>query len=220
MIPSLTNRIYGVVIIMWNEYRPDDCAVVFKTKEEHGALSNMAAGFPLVVCGVSVRTAEALYQALRYPDMPEVQREIIDAASPMTAKMIGKPYRLQTRQDWDSIRLNLMEWCLRVKLIQNWTNFSEALLATGDKPIVELSRKDDFWGAKPTASGILVGANHLGLLLEKLRHEIKEGTIAELDTIRALEVDNFRLLGNLIGDISSKQKQDGINCEEDFQLVS
>src|SRR5688500_12497164 len=110
----------------------------------------MAGGFPLLVNGVRILTSEALYQACRFPHLPKVQSLIIDQRSPLTAKMKSKPYRSDSRPDWDHIRVKVMRWCLRVKLVQNWHRFSSLLLETDERPIVEESRKDDFWGAKPT----------------------------------------------------------------------
>ena len=52
-----------------------------------------------------------------------------------------------------------MRWCLRVKLAENWRSFGDLLLATGDRPIVEESKKDTFWGARPREDGALVGQN-------------------------------------------------------------
>ena len=58
-------------------YRRADSAVFLKTKEKYGGLSNMAGGFPLVVNDIKIRTSEALYQAYRFPHIPDVQRLII-----------------------------------------------------------------------------------------------------------------------------------------------
>ena len=58
-------------------YERSKSVVFFKTKEAFGGLSNMASGFPLRVNGVRIHTSEALYQACRFPHMPEVQRKII-----------------------------------------------------------------------------------------------------------------------------------------------
>src|SRR5579859_3354816 len=100
-------------------YDPAKAAVFCKTTEGFGGLSNMAGGFPLRVNGINILTSEALYQACRFPHLPEVQRLIIEQKSPMTAKMKSKPYRDQSRSDWDSVRVRIMRWCLRVKLAQN-----------------------------------------------------------------------------------------------------
>ena len=177
--------------------------VFFKTKEAFGGLSNMAGGFPLSVNGSHIRTSEALYQACRFPHLPGVQRLIIEQRSPMTAKMKGKPYRQDSRRDWNRVRVNIMRWCLRVKLAQNWIAFSRLLLDTGNRPIVEQSRKDDFWGAKPADDRILVGMNVLGRLLMELREQVKSEPAAGLFEVQPLSIDDFLLCGQVIECIRS-----------------
>jgi type I restriction enzyme S subunit len=174
-------------------------SIVFrKTKEAFGGLSNMAGGFPLNVNGVRIRTSEALYQACRFPHLPEVQREIIVQRSPMTAKMKGKPHRADSRSDWVQVQVRVMRWCLRVKLAQNWNSFSELLLETGEHPIVEESPRDAFWGAKPVDGHKLVGMNVLGRLLMELREEVKRRDRASLLRVEPLGISNFRLYGRQI----------------------
>ncbi len=182
-------------------YKRSECAVFSKTKEAFGGLSNMAAGFPLRVNGVRILTSEALYQACRFPHRPEVQRIIIGEASPMTAKMKSKPYRKDSRPDWDRVRVKVMRWCLRVKLAQNWNEFSRLLLATRERSIVEESRKDDFWGAKVMGDETLVGMNVLGRLLMELREEIKQGDRERLSRVEPLDISDFRLYGEQISAI-------------------
>jgi type I restriction enzyme S subunit len=173
-------------------YDPSASVVFLKTNERFGGLSNMAPGFPLRVNGVRIRTSEALYQACRFPHLPDVQRKIIDEHSPMTAKMRSKPFRKDSRSDWDAVRVKIMRWCLRVKLAQNWREFGRLLLATGDRPIVEQSRKDDFWGAKVAADGSLVGMNVLGRLLMELREQLK-GDEVGLYSVEPLAITEFLL---------------------------
>lgn len=156
-------------------YDRGQSVVFLKTNEPFGGLSNMAGGFPLEVNGCRIRTSEALYQACRFPHLADVQRLIVRQISPMTAKMKSKPYRRDSRPDWNIVRVKIMRWCLRVKLAQNWSKFSELLLATGNRSIVEESRKDDFWGAKAMDHCTLVGRNVLGRLLMELREEVKAG---------------------------------------------
>ncbi len=175
-------------------------SVVFcKTQEAFGGLSNMAAGYPLVVNGVDIRTSEALYQACRFPHRPDVQRLILAERSPMTAKMKGKPHRHDTRPDWDAVRVSIMRWCLRVKLAQNWRQFSELLLSTDERPIVEESRKDDYWGAKVVDPGTLVGMNVLGRLLMELREEVKSAPADQLQRVEPPRIPDFQLYGQPIG---------------------
>jgi len=166
----------------------------------------MAPGFPVRINGVLILTVEALYQACRFPHMPEVQRRILEQHSPMTAKMVGKPYRAESRPDWDRVRVKIMRWCLRLKLLMHRSSFGDLLLSTGDRPIVEDSRKDDFWGALHVGSETLVGGNVLGRLLMELREEIKSGT--ELRFLEPPAIPSFLLYGKAIGLFDFRTEQE------------
>lgn len=179
-------------------YERNNCIVFLKTKEAFGGLSNMAGGFPLRVNGIRIFTSEALYQACRFPHLPDVQRIVLGEPSPMTSKMKSKPYRQNSRPDWDQVRVRVMRWCLRVKLVQNWKSFGDLLLATDDKPIVEESRKDDFWGANPVDDQTLVGMNVLGRLLMELREEFKSDRRDALLRVEPLPIPDFLLMGQFI----------------------
>ena len=176
------------------------CVVFRKTNEEFGGLSNMAPGFPLFFGETMIRTTEALYQVCRFPQLPDVQKKIIDDPSPMGAKMASKPHRKQTRTDWDEVRTDIMRWCLRVKLAQNWDRFGNLLQSTGDKPIVEDSHKYRFWGAVPDGEFTLRGANVLGQLLMELRDQLRAAPDS-LEIVEPLEIPDFLLLGEQIGSV-------------------
>lgn len=180
------------------EYSRKKCAVFCKTKEKFGGLSNMASGFPLVINGTHVRTSEALYQLCRFPKRPDVQKLIIQEASPMAAKMRSKPYRKYTRFDWDETRVLIMRWALSVKLIQNWRKFGNLLNSTGTMPIVEESKKDNFWGAKPTTEDILIGQNILGRLLMELRLFYKQCLNLPIRPLPPPDIPDMLFLGEQI----------------------
>jgi ribA/ribD-fused uncharacterized protein len=148
-----------------------------------------------------IRTSEALYQACRFPHLPEVQRLIIAQASPMTAKMKSKPYRKDTRPDWNRVRVKVMRWCLEVKLAQNWAKFSQLMLQTGNQPIVEESRRDEFWGAKPVDDQTLVGMNMLGRLLMELREAVKSKGSDQLQVVDPPDIPKFFLFGRPVAAI-------------------
>ncbi len=168
-------------------------AICFRmTSGAFGGLSNMAPGFPLRVNGLHIYTSEALYQACRFPHLPEIQKMIVEQRSPMTAKMRSKPYRRDSRTDWDRVRVKVMRWCLRIKLVQHSCKFKDLLLSTDSRSIVEESQKDDFWGAKPTEDGTLIGTNVLGRLLMELREEVKKGK--EIVCVSPLTIPDFLLL--------------------------
>lgn len=80
-----------------------------------------------------------------------------------------------------------------MKLAQNWREFGRLLLATHDQPIVERSRKDDFWGAKVEEDGTLVGMNVLGRLLMELREILKSEDAESLKLVEPLPIERFLL---------------------------
>ncbi len=132
----------------------------------------MAAGFPIAVAGTAFRTTEALYQAMRFPEHPAVQREIIDQRSPMGAKVVARREDGYTRSDWMTVRREVMRWCLLVKAVQHLETFAILLRECPAPSIVEESSRDEYWGAVPRPDGMLRGANMLGCLLMELREQL------------------------------------------------
>ena len=198
-------------------YRTDECVSFRKTNEEFGGLSNMAGGYPIVVNGINIRTSEALYQAMRFPDYPEIQKEIIEQKSPMTAKMVAKKYRAsKTRSDWDQKRIAIMKWSIRVKLIQNKDTFGKLLLQTKDLPIVEMSHKDQFWGAKLLHEGVFEGTNALGRLLMELREFYK--TNESCKEVAAPNVKNFKLYGLALENTTATADKDQFIAKDKDRL--
>jgi type I restriction enzyme S subunit len=182
---------------------PNDCVVFRRTGGRFGGLSNMAPDFGVEVNGVSFRTSEALYQACRFPHLPEVQEAIIAEPSPTDAKKISRRHRTASRPDWTIVRLGVMWWCLRVKLAHNVERLKALLDATGDKDIVEAAANDSFWGAKPQEDGSLLGKNRLGLLLLELRDYVKGGTEEALRRVEPPPIPNFLLFGRPIASITT-----------------
>ena len=181
-------------------YRRSEAVVFYKTKEAFGGLSNMASGYPLEINRVRILTSEALYQACRFPHFPEIQQDIIQQRSPIAAKMKSKFHHKNVRSDWEEVRYKVMRWCLRVKLAQHHAAFGGLLLATRDRPIVEQSRKDDYWGAKPSdeTGDTLIGQNVLGRLLMELREKFRNDAEGSLKTVLSLNIPDFLFLGHPI----------------------
>ncbi len=179
------------------KYEKNKCISFKSTKAHHGALSNMAPNYPIYINGTILRTAEALYQSLRFPNHPEVQKEIIQYSSPISAKKFGRTHLNKTRSDWNKIRFKVMKFCIEIKLNQNYEIFSQMLLATKDLPIVEYTDKDKVWGA--TLEGeYYVGTNALGRLLMELREKVKSDNFE----LTIPDIENFRFLGKEIDENS------------------
>lgn len=176
----------------------EDCVVFCKTTDEYGDLSNMSSAFPLKVGGVRAPSSEALYQACRFPAEPDWQREILRQNSPMSAKLKAKKDGRRahhSRPDWELVCLDVMRWALRVKLAQHFTRMAALLRSTRQRAIVELSKRDGFWGAVPEEEGLLVGRNQMGLLLMELRQHVLARPREQLQTVPPLEIPDFLLLG-------------------------
>ena len=176
------NEIERPTIDQGGFFMPD--VIIRGVKEDYGWLGNMSP-HPVEHDGIWWKTAEALFQALRFPmsavnDEGENIREIIRAQkSPMAAKMKSKKYmdnrNITAMGDED---LDNMRMVLRLKFKCNWNPLERDLLATGDRLIMEdCSNRPNvaglFWGAKRLADGTWDGKNTLGQLLMELRTEIR-----------------------------------------------
>ena len=110
------------------KYGIDSNVVFRKTKERFGGLSNMCSGYPITIGEYVFLTSESLYQCCRFNNDADIQIIIINEKSPISSKMKSKKYHSRTREDWDSVRVDIMDWCIRMKLNSNWKKFSELLL--------------------------------------------------------------------------------------------
>ena len=158
--------------------------IIRKVDEEYGWLGNMSP-HKIMYEKACWLTAEALFQALRFPmdavnDEGENIREIIRAQkSPMAAKMKAKSSKSQMIIEPMSVEdLKNMKMVLRLKFKWNCNPLERDLLATGDSFIVEDCSKRTggsglFWGAKRLPDGTWKGTNMLGQLLMELRTEIR-----------------------------------------------
>ena len=158
--------------------------IIRKVKEVNGWLGNMSK-HPVQHEEKWWLTAEALFQALRFPmdavnDKGENIRELIRAQrSPMAAKMKAKSSKAQMIiKPMGDEDLKNMKMVLRLKFKWNCNPLERDLLATGDRFIVEDCSKRTggsglFWGAKRLPDGTWDGTNMLGQLLMELRTEIR-----------------------------------------------
>jgi len=189
----------------WEGTVHHDCVVFFKVGEEWGGLSNMSNDYPLSVNGLRVCSSEALYQACRFPHRPDWQREVLDAPHAMRAKMAAKKggrRKDHSRPDWDEIQVEVMRWCLYVKLARHFDRFGGLLRRSAPRPVVERSRSDRFWGAVREPDEVLRGRNRLGRLLMELRDELLACDLAgqegRLLRVEPPQVPGFFLLGRAV----------------------
>lgn len=180
------------------EYRADEAVVFWKTDGPFGGLSNMARGFPVQVGNHEIASVEALYQALRFPDSPPVQLEVLRAPNAWLAKRVALEHATQSRPDWQGVRVAVMRWCLKLKLGHAPRRFGALLEETGSAPIVERSTRDTFWGAVARPDGRLVGGNVLGRLLMELRENLRRDGVNAFECVAVPDGSRFILLGEQV----------------------
>ncbi len=114
--------------------------------------------------GIVYPTVEHAYQAAKTTDV--YSREVIAGAlTAQEAKALGKSVVM--REDWDQVKLQVMEDLLRLKFSNR--EVANLLRLTGSEELVEGNWWGDrFWGV---CGG--KGENHLGKLLMKIRTELQ-----------------------------------------------
>ena len=119
--------------------------------------------------GYLFSSVEEAYQAASFMGSDEeLVEKIKKSHSADEAQRIAYANRDKRREDWDDVKVSIMEELLRLKIEQN-PYVKKKLLQTEDYMIVEDSPKDDFWGWGPNRNG----QNNLGKLWMKLREELK-----------------------------------------------
>jgi ribA/ribD-fused uncharacterized protein len=152
----------------------DDCISFNSSKDEYGCFGNMAGGFPLsfLIRGdvITLHGSEVFYQCLKYTEHPEIQEILVAEKNPLKCKWKQKPFAKQglVRSDWEDIKVPAMLFSLYLKIISH-SIFWVKLKGTGDRLIVEISKKDNFWGVKPQKDGTYEGENKLGECLMYIR---------------------------------------------------
>lgn len=113
--------------------------------------------------GITYPTTEHAYQAYKSLDM-QIRRHIVSIPTPGKAKRFGS--KVDLRHDWDTVRVEVMLTCLRLKFSQE--PYKRMLLSTGDAQLIEGNHwGDKFWGV---CNGH--GLNVLGELLMQVRKEL------------------------------------------------
>ena len=187
------------------DYFKYDVISFFKTNEEFGLLSNMKGKQKILVNDICFSSSEAIYQALKFPDNEEIQLRIAYEKSPIFAKRIASSNKQFIRGDWEIVKNNVMRLSLRIRTLQS-QEFYDTLLSKKKKKIVEISRKDIYWGTITKANNLLSGKNVLGRLLMELREEIIDGNVYDrtahiLNTVSNIKINSKKIdMKSLIGD--------------------
>ena len=187
-LAAAVSHIDPATLELSEKYDPNTVSWFWRKIDANWCLSNMAGHMPIDWEGSLWSSSEQLYQACKYSSgitsvpasrandptvKPSVRKRIYAASGPGGAKMTQKCADKEgiRRDDWkgQAIRIHAMLWVLELKLQSNPTTFGDALLATKDRPIVEVSSRDTYWGCVREVNGALRGRNVLGKLLTDVR---------------------------------------------------
>jgi ribA/ribD-fused uncharacterized protein len=141
----------------------------FSRTDAYSELSNFSP-YGFEEDGVRWPTVEHYFQAQKFigDACAEHRERIRTAASPKHAKTLGQSRKHPIRPDWDSVKEDVMRHALRRKFER--PELRALLLGTKNRPLVESSPHDRYWGAGKDGSG----RNRLGALLMELRTELRK----------------------------------------------
>ena len=119
------------------------------------------------VAGNEWPSVEHYAQAMKFDD-PDYQTKIRGAVHPRDAKKLGESLFKRKKKSWKREREGHMAAGM-YKKCKSHPEVAEALLATGDKPILETSNYDHFWGCGRDNCG----QNRFGSVLMAVREKLK-----------------------------------------------
>lgn len=141
-------------------------AVDFYEREFY-PLSNFSA-FKLRWAGRWFDTSEHAYHWEKFEGCSELRKELRLSLSAHEAFKFAEAHKADRRPDWDDVKVGIMRGIIRAKAEQH-EYVRRKLLETGDRPLIEGSWRDDFWGIGPNRDG----QNMLGKLWMELRAELQ-----------------------------------------------
>lgn len=136
--------------------------------EAYGEFSNFSR-FRVWLAGKSWSTSEHYFQAMKFDSMAD-QEVIRMAATPKIAAEMGRDRKRKLREDWESIKDDVMRDVLLAKFTQH-EDLRILLLSTGDCKLIEHTKNDAYWGD----GGDGTGKNKLGEILMEVRSRIAAG---------------------------------------------
>lgn len=159
----------------------------YKGKWIHNWFSNMEPlDTPFVYKGCEYKTVENFYQAMKCLD--DETKKKVSLMSPYEAKRFT--WTIQIRPDWNEIKLQVMDFILRIKFAPG-TSWAKRLLETGDEKIIEWNN----WGDVELGYDINLreGQNKLGILLKHIRADLRNVKVEaepETNTLKSVNQGN------------------------------
>lgn len=139
----------------------------YRVADEYGEFSNFAC-FPIKIKGKTWATSEHYFQAMKFTD-EAYQLKIRKSPTAMKSAQLGRSRKVKLRNDWESVKENVMYEAVYAKFTQH-AELTELLLSTGDSKLIEHTTNDSYWGDGGDGSG----KNRLGHILMRVREELRD----------------------------------------------
>lgn len=137
----------------------------YSTTGEFGEFSNFS-HHPIKIKGKLWPSTEHYFQAMKFQTLSD-QEEIRKAKSPMEAAKKGRDRRRKIKDNWDSIKVQVMKEAILAKFTQH-EDLKLLLLSTAPAILIEHTENDNFWGD----GGNGRGQNMLGRILMATRDQL------------------------------------------------
>ncbi|CAG8538374.1 3971_t:CDS:2 [Paraglomus occultum] len=112
----------------------------YRQNGEYGIFSNFY-GAPIEIDGELWPTSEHYFQAQKFPIRPELQQKIRNLSTPSEAAKAGRRRDYPLREDWESVKEDVMMRALIAKFTQH-EDLKRQILDTGDAKLVEHTARD------------------------------------------------------------------------------
>ena len=159
--------IYMTEFFKQQEKKNEPPVTFYSTRGAYGCFSNFSR-HPIKIDGLDYPTTEHYYQSKKF-EGTRYETEIRKAKGPKEAAMLGRDSKKPLRDDWEEAKEAVMYTALKAKFSQH-RKCRDTLLDTGEAKIIEASPRDAYWGWGANR----LGKNRLGVLLMKLREELRD----------------------------------------------
>jgi N-glycosidase YbiA len=141
----------------------------YGTKEiPYGCFSNFSA-HPFTLDNQQWRTTEHYFQAMKFHPHWEHITAIRNMPSPMQAAKAGRSRARPLREDWETVKADIMRRAVLAKFEQH-PEIAKVLLETLEEELIENTTKDHYWGCGSSGTG----KNMLGIILMETRTILRE----------------------------------------------
>lgn len=132
---------------------------------------------PIQLDGKEWPTTEHYFQAQKFPNNPGIREYIRTQCTAgrdafNAARAARNKHALLPTDQWNAIKWEAIYQAVKAKFSQH-ANLKKLLLDTGDRVLVENAAPDTYWGIGINSRTGQAGYNNLGIILMKVRDELK-----------------------------------------------